>query len=156
MIARLRPSTWAPTRIISGELSIRAGPFLFGMRGIEPRLQPPQGCGLPLSYIPFPSIGGTEVPPRLRSAHSSAPLRGFASQSPPPSRSLIHFFAQEFFALCANQNSLSRWKFEPLQVWLLFLLCRRIVFPSQLYSSPNSFVFFSTDLALPGHDFMLA
>jgi hypothetical protein len=38
----------------------------------------------------------------------------------------------------------------------LSFLCRRVIFSSQLYPSPNSFIFFSTNLALPSHKFMLA
>jgi hypothetical protein len=68
----------------------------------------------------------------------------------------LQLLSQEFLALCANQNSLSRGKFKPLQIWPLSFLCRRIVFSSQLYSSPNNLGPFSTNLALPNHNFMLA
>jgi len=137
MIARLRPSTWAPTSSVSGELSIRAGPFLFGAVGVEPTI----------ARTPSVHVNRYTMP-RKKFQIPTFNFRLLTSN--------LQLLSQEFLALCANQNSLSRGKFKPLQIWPLSFLCRRIIFSSQLYPSPNNLGLFSTNLALPNHSFMLA
>jgi len=87
----------SPLRFRFGD-SLRSHPFLVGgtfplygggcrIRTCEGRIYSPR-LSKPLLWTTqpthlFPSIGGTEVPPRLRSAHISAIASMLAPQSPP-------------------------------------------------------------------------